>query len=99
MIDFFNFQKEISNKTLENNYEKVVIIAKRARQIVEHRRDAFRRDLENMGILELNTGQLINTEGWQEVLAKTYETQEAPVFVAQQELEEGNLVYTYIQPE
>jgi DNA-directed RNA polymerase subunit K/omega len=84
---------------LTNVYEEVMIVAKRARQIVEHRREEFANTLERMGILEPSSDQLISTEGWQEMLSKTYEKKPSPVEAAKQELIEGKLSVNYLEVE
>ena len=80
----------------QNIYEKVMIITKRARQILKHRNEAFYEDLDTMGISNIHKEQLINTEGWQEILARTYEQKDAPVKAAQKEFEQNKITYNYI---
>lgn len=93
-----NFLEDILEKpSSDNPYEIVVITAKRAKQIVARRDDDFRRELENMGILEFNPDQIINTDGWQSILAKTCEDMESPFACAKRELKEGALVYSYVK--
>ena len=99
--DFFcmksKFLSQISNNFPgENIYEKIVIISKRARQILEHRQEAFSAELQKMGIAEPSENQLINVNGWQAILAKTYEAKENPIFCAQKELEDKALAYTHV---
>ena len=80
----------------ENIYEKIVILSIRARQINMHRLEAFREELNSMGVLDVHIDHVINTEGWQEVLAKTYEDKDPPLMSAAKELEQGKLLYTYV---
>lgn len=91
------FLKSILGEPQEQNvYEKVMIITKRARQILKHRNEAFYEDLEKMGISNVHKEQLINTDGWQEILARTYEQKDAPVKAAQREFEQNKISYSYI---
>ena len=80
----------------QNSYEKVVIVATRARQLVELRREEFYTELETMGVWEATKEHLINTNGWQEMLAKSYEEKPSPLKTAQQELRDSKLVITYV---
>lgn len=79
-----------------NPYEKVVILAKRARQIVEFRRAAFYTEIEEMGINRSDPEQLINIDGWQEILAITFEEKAHPLEIAKKELAAGDITYSYI---
>ncbi len=83
----------------DNHYERALVIAKRARQIIEHRLEAFRGELDNMGISEFNNDQIINTDGWQEILAKTYEDKKSPIACAAKELDKEKLVWSYTKEE
>ncbi len=77
-----------------NPYEMVNIIAKRSRQIRNQRRADFSSDMEKLGLLEVNKDPLINTDGWQEALAQSYEEKEDPIVLAQRELAEDRLICT-----
>ena len=81
-----------------NKYEKIAIIAKRAKQIQAERTAQFFSELENLGILKGGSEeQIVDTEGWQETLAKSYEELPTPVEQAEKEFAEGKLSWYYIE--
>lgn len=91
------FLKSILGRPKEQNvYEQVMVITKRARQILRLRHGAFYEDLDKMGISNIHKEQLINTDGWQEILACTYERKDAPVKAAQKEFAQNKISYNYI---
>ena len=81
-----------------NKYERIAIIAKRAKQIQIERTARFFSELENLGILrEGSEHQIIDTEGWQETLAKSYEELPTPIEQAEQEFDEEKLSWYYVE--
>ena len=83
-----------------NKYEELVIITKRAKQIEAERTSRFFAELDNLGILEgRSENQIIDTDGWQETLAKSYEDQPTPLEQAEKEFAEGKLAWYYVDKE
>ncbi|MGB0356706.1 MAG: hypothetical protein ACPGC9_00520 [Cytophagales bacterium] len=93
--EFFEFGPE---KKEINEYKKLWILKLRADQIITERSVDFFSELENLGIVKggEDKEQLINTEGWQETLAKSQEELETPLEQAEREFAEGKLSWHYV---
>ena len=82
---------DMSCTAVENVFEKVVIVAKRARQLVERNRLLFEKELEEIEDSESNRKR--------QLLAKKYESMQSPVTQAIQEFNEGEIMYGFLTEE
>ncbi len=78
----------------QNVYEKTVLIARRAKQVLTQMRTSFLTELEKLEDIEDYTENSINSRK-QLQLSKKYEKMSKPIIVAIKDATEGNLMYRY----
>ena len=92
-----NLEKILNS--FSNIYEVSVIIAKRAKQVLDNRKESFETELDSIGVTgHLDEGPM-NKDNWQEAVYKKYEKKPKPVIAATEDLATSKISYHYLKHE
>ena len=80
-----------------NMYETSVIIAKRAKQIADDRKESFEAELDSIGVTGHSDDNTINKDNWQEAVYKKYQKKPKPIISAISDLADDKISYRYIE--
>ena len=85
--------------SFDNIYEISVIIAKRAKQVLDNRKESFETELDSIGVTgHLDEGPM-NKDNWQEAVYKKYEKNPKPIIAAIEDLATNKISYHYLKNE
>ncbi len=80
-------------------YQATVIIAKAARRLLENRREAYREELDSIGVNGDMDKVPLSKENWQEAVYKKYIKQDKPILSALRLFKEGKIHHQRIEEE
>ncbi|MEM9737562.1 MAG: DNA-directed RNA polymerase subunit omega [Bacteroidota bacterium] len=85
--------------SFDNIYEVTIIIAKRAKQILDSRKESFEAELDSIGVTGHPEEMSINKDSWQEAVYKKYQKKPKPMITAIEDLVQDKISYRYLSYE